>query len=144
MAINLKEGGDDSAEMSDINVTPFIDVMLVLLIIFMVAAPLATVDIKVDLPASTATPQPKPDHPVILSLKEGNELYLGNDPVTSPEQLSELLNSETKGNKDTTIFFQADKKANYENIIQVMNDLRKAGYLKIGLVGLEAVGNNAQ
>lgn len=140
MAINLKEGSDDNAEMSDINVTPFIDVMLVLLIIFMVAAPLATVDIKVDLPASTATPQPKPDQPVILSLKEGNELYLGNEAIANPEQLAEYLNKQTKGNKETTIFFQADKKANYENIIKVMNDLRKAGYLKIGLVGLEAVG----
>ncbi|WP_196358025.1 biopolymer transporter ExbD, partial [Pseudomonas syringae group genomosp. 3] len=60
MGLHLNEGGDDLAENHEINVTPFIDVMLVLLIIFMVAAPLATVDIKVDLPASTATPQPRP------------------------------------------------------------------------------------
>lgn len=144
MAINLKEGSDDSTVMSEINVTPFIDVMLVLLIIFMVAAPLATVDIKVDLPTSTATPQPKPDNPVILTLKEDYELYLGNDLVNNKEQLAQALEKETHGNKETTIFFQADKTVNYEDLITVMNDLRSTGYLKIGLVGLEAVQNNAK
>lgn len=144
MAINLKEGSDESSVMSEINVTPFIDVMLVLLIIFMVAAPLATVDIKVDLPSSTATPQPKPDQPVILTLKEGHELYLGNDLVSNPQQLSDALDKQTHGNKETTIFFQADKSVNYESLITVMNDLRSTGYLKIGLVGLEATQNNAK
>ncbi len=144
MAINLKEGSDDSAVMSEINVTPFIDVMLVLLIIFMVAAPLATVDIKVDLPTSTAKPQPKPEKPVILTLKEGHELYLGNDLVNNNDQLAEQLDKQTNGNKETTIFFQADKTVNYEDLITVMNDLRSAGYLKIGLVGLEATQNDAK
>jgi biopolymer transport protein ExbD len=69
MGLHLNEGGDDLAENHEINVTPFIDVMLVLLIIFMVAAPLATVDIKVDLPASTAKPAPRPEKPVFLSVK---------------------------------------------------------------------------
>ena len=69
MGLHLNEGGDDLAENHEINVTPFIDVMLVLLIIFMVAAPLATVDIKVDLPASTAKPAPRPEKPVFVSVK---------------------------------------------------------------------------
>lgn len=142
MAINLKEGSDENTEMSEINVTPFIDVMLVLLIIFMVAAPLATVDIKVDLPASTATPQPRPEQPIVLTLKADQQLYLGNELITNPDQLSIELEKQTKGNKETTIFFQADKTVNYEDLINVMNDLRKTGYLKIGLVGLEAMGNN--
>lgn len=144
MAINLKEGSDDGSVMSEINVTPFIDVMLVLLIIFMVAAPLATVDIKVDLPASTAEPQPKSDKPVILTLKAGHELYLGNDLVNNSNQLAELLDKQTHANKETTIFFQADKTVNYEDLISVMNDLRSAGYLKIGLVGLEATHSDAK
>lgn len=139
--MHLKEGSDTSKELSDINVTPFIDVMLVLLIIFMVAAPLATVDIKVDLPASTATPQPRPEQPIVLTLKANHQLYLGNELVGNDEQLANELIKQTKGNKETTIFFQADKSVNYEDLINVMNDLRKTGYLKIGLVGLEALGN---
>lgn len=142
MAINLKEGSDKNTEMSEINVTPFIDVMLVLLIIFMVAAPLATVDIKVDLPASTATPQPRPEQPIVLTLKADKQLYLGNDLIANPDQLAIELQKQTNGNKETTIFFQADKTVNYEDLINVMNELRKTGYLKIGLVGLEAMENN--
>ena len=69
MAMHFNENLDDNGEMHDINVTPFIDVMLVLLIIFMVAAPLATVDVKVNLPASSSQPQPRPEKPIYLSVK---------------------------------------------------------------------------
>ena len=79
MAMHLNENLDDNGEMHDINVTPFIDVMLVLLIIFMVAAPLATVDVKVNLPASTSTPQPRPEKPVYLSVKADNSMFIGNE-----------------------------------------------------------------
>jgi len=140
MGLHLNDGGDDLQEAHEINVTPFIDVMLVLLIIFMVAAPLATVDIKVDLPASSAEPQPRPEKPVFLSVKADQSLFLGNQPV-SREQLGTALDAQTKSNKDTTIFFQADKGVDYADLMDVMNALRGAGYLKIGLVGLEAVGN---
>lgn len=137
--MHLKEGDDDLAENHEINVTPFIDVMLVLLIIFMVAAPLATVDIKVDLPASTAKPQPRPEKPIFLSVKADQSVYLGDDKVTR-EQLGQILDAKTQGKRDTTIFFQADKGVDYGDLMEVMNALRGAGYLKVGLVGLETVG----
>ena len=105
MAMHLNENLDDNGEMHDINVTPFIDVMLVLLIIFMVAAPLATVDVKVNLPASTSTPQPRPEKPVYLSVKADNSMFIGNDPVTD-ETMITALNALTEGKKDTTIFFR--------------------------------------
>ena len=136
MGLHLKEGDDDLAENHEINVTPFIDVMLVLLIIFMVAAPLATVDIKVDLPASSAKPAPRPEKPVFLSVKADQRLCLGEEPVTV-EALGPTLDARTHNNKDTTIFFQADKGVDYGDLMSVMDALRAAGYLKVGLVGLE-------
>ncbi|MDD2047116.1 TonB system transport protein ExbD [Pseudomonas putida] len=136
MGLHLNEGGDDLAENHEINVTPFIDVMLVLLIIFMVAAPLATVDIKVDLPASTAKPAPRPEKPVFLSVKADQNVYVGEEKVER-DQLGAVLDAKTKGDKDTTIFFQADKGVDYGDLMDVMNSLRAAGYLKVGLVGLE-------
>ncbi|AMO81032.1 TonB system transport protein ExbD [Obesumbacterium proteus] len=128
----------ESREIHDINVTPFIDVMLVLLIIFMVAAPLATVDIRVNLPASSAQPQPRPDKPVYLTIKADKQLYLG-DALTTSDQLSEQLNEQTKADKDTTIFLQADKAVDYATLMTVMDTLRTAGYLKVGLVSMESV-----
>ena len=130
--------GDELEDNHEINVTPFIDVMLVLLIIFMVAAPLATVDIHVDLPASTAQQTPRPDKPLYLTLKSDRTLNLGNDPVTR-EGLPAAIQASAQGNKDTRIFLRADKTVDYESLMVVMNLLRDAGYLKIALVGLEAV-----
>lgn len=135
--MRLGDEQDDSGEMHEINVTPFIDVMLVLLIIFMVAAPLATVDIKVDLPASTAKPQPRPEKPVFLTVKSDSQLFIGEQAV-SKDQLGITLDQATNTNKETTIFFQADKTVDYETMMDVMNALRQSGYLKIGLVGMEA------
>ncbi|HGJ5882352.1 TonB system transport protein ExbD [Arsenophonus sp. ENCA] len=136
MAIRLNDDLNDNGEMHEINVTPFIDVMLVLLIIFMVAAPLATVDIKVDLPASAAKPQPRPEKPLFLTVKANGQMYVGEQNV-SQEQLASALDLITGTNKETTIFFQADKTVDYEKIMDVMNLLRKSGYLKVGLVGME-------
>ena len=90
MAMRLNENLDDNGEMHEINVTPFIEVMLVLLIIFMVAAPLATVDVKVNLPASSSQPQPRPEKPVYLSVKADKSMFLGNDPVTDASVIPAL------------------------------------------------------
>jgi biopolymer transport protein ExbD len=136
MAIRLDHGTDELTEVHDINVTPFIDVMLVLLIIFMVAAPLATVDVPVDLPSSTAQPQQKPSKPVYLTLKADGTLALGNDPI-SRGNLGDVLATATQGNKDERIFLRGDRSVPYGDVMQVMNELRGAGYLKIALVGLE-------
>ena len=127
---------DDARPLAEMNVTPLVDVMLVLLIIFMVAAPLATVDIKVDLPASSAKPAPRPEKPVFLSVKADKRLFLGEDEVKA-ETLGAILDARTQGKKDTTIFFQADKGVDYGDLMSVMDTLRAAGYLKVGLVGLE-------
>ncbi|KNC17543.1 biopolymer transporter ExbD [Pantoea sp. RIT-PI-b] len=138
MAMRLNDDSVGDGEMHEINVTPFIDVMLVLLIIFMVAAPLATVDVRVNLPASTSAPQPRPEKPVYLSIKEDKQIYIGNDAVTK-ETLVNTLSAQTEGKKDTTIFFQADKSVDYATLMEVMDQLREAGYLKIGLMGRETV-----
>lgn len=140
MALHLSEG-DDLQENHEINVTPFIDVMLVLLIIFMVAAPLATVDVKIDLPASTAKPQPRPDKPIYLSIKDNGELFLGEDAVEQA-QLGALLDQRTEQDKEKTIFVRGDKGVDYARLMEVMDALRGAGYLKIGLVGLETAGRS--
>jgi biopolymer transport protein ExbD len=136
MSVRLDHGEDTLDEVHEINVTPFIDVMLVLLIIFMVAAPLATVDIAVNLPASTAEAQPRPDQPLYLTVKSDLTLALGDDPV-SRDGFGGTLDAAAKGDKDTRIFLRADKAVPYGEIMEVMNLLRAAGYLKVALVGLE-------
>lgn len=137
MAGGIRESqGDDLAENHEINVTPFIDVMLVLLIIFMVAAPLATVDVNVDLPVSNATPQQRPDQPVYVTVKPDKTLNIGNDDVPL-SRLGQALATVTENNKEERIFLRADKEVAYGDLMQVMNAMRDTGYLKIALVGLE-------
>jgi biopolymer transport protein ExbD len=140
MAIRLDHGADDLAEVHEINVTPFIDVMLVLLIIFMVAAPLATVDVAVDLPVSTAEPQPRPDKPLFLTIKGDHSLALGNDTIAD-DDIGPALDAASSNNKDQRVFLRADKQVDYGALMEVMNRLRGAGYLKVALVGLEAGQN---
>jgi biopolymer transport protein ExbD len=140
VAIRLDHGADDLAELHEINVTPFIDVMLVLLIIFMVAAPLATVDIAVDLPVSTAKPQPRPDKPLFLTLKEDHSLALGNDTIAE-DDLGPALDAASGNDKDQRIFLRAGKQVDYGALMELMNKLRGAGYLKVALVGLEGDEN---
>lgn len=137
MAARLDEG-TDLTENHEINVTPFIDVMLVLLIIFMVAAPLATVDVPVDLPGSTAAAAPRPDKPLFLTVREDLSISLGDDTVAR-EALGERLDAATGGNRDERIFLRADKMVAYGDLAEAMNLLREAGYLKVALVGLERV-----
>jgi biopolymer transport protein ExbD len=137
MDIQPDPGEDYLTEIHEINVTPFIDVMLVLLIIFMVVAPLATVDVPVDLPVSTAKPQSRPDKPLYLTIRADLTLLLGDESVT-PEVLELALNRATGGNKTRRVFLRADKTVEYGKLMNVMNNLRAAGYLKVALVGLES------
>ena len=127
---------DDLAETHEINVTPFIDVMLVLLIIFMVAAPLATVDVKVDLPASAAPPAPRPNRPLSLTVAADKTLRVG-DTVVSRDQLAAVLDASSGGDKETRLFLYADTSLAYGSLMEVMDHLRAAGYLKVALVGAE-------
>jgi biopolymer transport protein ExbD len=136
MSVRLDHGKDELSEVHEINVTPFIDVILVLLIIFMVAAPLSTVDVAVDLPASTAQPQPRPDKPLFLTLRPDLALLLGDAPV-SRDLLGVALSQATNGDKGTRIFLRADKGVSYGDVMEVMNLLRTTGFLKVALVGLE-------
>ena len=129
--------GDDLTETHEINVTPFIDVMLALLIIFMVAAPLATVDIGVELPASTATPPPRPDKPVFITVKPDLSVAVGEN-IIPRTGLSGALDAATNGKKTDPVFLRADKTVPYGELMDVMNLLRNAGYLKVALVGLDA------
>jgi biopolymer transport protein ExbD len=136
MSVRLGQSEEQLDELHEINVTPFIDVMLVLLIIFMVAAPLATVDISVDLPASTAAPQPRPDKPIYLTVKPDLALALGDTPVAR-DALARTLDEAANGDKETRIFLRVDKVVPYGDVMEVMNQLRAAGFLKVALVGLE-------
>jgi biopolymer transport protein ExbD len=136
MSVRLDHGKDELDEVHEINVTPFIDVMLVLLIIFMVAAPLATVDISVDLPSSTAAPQERPPQPIFLTVKPDLTLTLGNE-VVARDALGATLERETNGDKDARIFLRTDRLVPYGDMMEVMNLLRAAGFLKVALVGLE-------
>ena len=138
MAIHTSRESDDEAldEAHEINVTPFIDVMLVLLIIFMVAAPLATVDVPVELPASSAKPQPRDAEPLFLTVQADLSLRLGEATV-SADALTAELEKRTQGDHSQRIFLRADRSVSYGDLMEAMNLLRRAGYLKVALVGVE-------
>ena len=136
MSVRLDHGDDALTENHEINVTPFIDVILVLLIIFMIAAPLATVDISVDLPAANAERTQRPDKPVFLTLKSDLSHPLDTTGI-SRSGLSAALDQATSGDKQQRVFMRADKTVPYGELMGLMNDLRSAGYLHVALVGLE-------
>lgn len=136
MAIRIRHAAETVKEMHEINVTPFIDVMLVLLVIFMITAPLTTVNVPVDLPSSTEKPAPRPDEPVFVTIRADHTLALGEQDVTADRFLS-ALSSATKGSKEERIFLRADKAVDYGSLMGVMDKLRSAGYLKVALVNLQ-------
>jgi len=139
MAIHLSDASDDLPVAHEINVTPFIDVMLVLLIIFMVAAPLATVDVKVDLPVSNAAPAPRPEQPVMLSIRADGAMLVGERPV-SEAGLGQAIAAATANDREQRVFLRADKSITYETIMRAMSALRAAGYVHVALVGAEGPG----
>jgi len=102
----------------------------------MVAAPLATVDVAVDLPASTAVPQPRPDKPIFLTIKADHTLALG-DAAVAQGDIAGALDAASGSDKEQRVFLRADKQVEYGELMETMNLLRAAGYLKIALVGLE-------
>ena len=132
----------DFAETHEINVTPFIDVILVLLIIFMVAAPLSTVDLPIDLPSSTATAQKKPDKPTYVSIKPDLAVAIGETMVKRVD-LVRLLDAEADAGKDRFIFLRADRAVPYGELMDVLEILRAGGYSKIKLVALEGIPDAA-
>jgi biopolymer transport protein ExbD len=131
----------DFGETHEINVTPFIDVILVLLIIFMVAAPLSTVDLPIDLPSSTAMPQKKPDKPVYVSIKPDLTLAIGEKPVKRAELIS-TLEAAANANPERLVFLRADRAVAYGDLMDVLELLRRGNY-RMKLVALEGVAEAA-
>ena len=129
--------GDEIGETHEINVTPFIDVMLVLLIIFIIAAPLSTVDVAVDLPTSSAQSNPTPEKPITLTLKSDLSLLVDGQQL-SRSNLAAALDRASNGDRARRVFLRADKSVAYGEVMALMDDLRAAGYLKVGLVGIES------
>ena len=136
---DFDDDDDDFDEAHDINVTPFIDVMLVLLIIFMIAAPLSTVDLPVDLPSSTAVPQKRPDKPTYVTIKSDLGVAIGETAVKRVD-LVRWLDAMADEGKDRRIFLRADRGVPYGELMDVLERLRLGGYSKIALVALESAG----
>jgi biopolymer transport protein ExbD/biopolymer transport protein TolR len=136
-------GGKFSIEQNaEINVTPFVDVMLVLLIIFMVAAPLATVSVKVDLPPAVAVPSPNPPQPIYISIQKDGNLHVG-DFKTTLDDLPADLNKQLHGHRDEKtqrIFIRADKETIYGDFMGVVNKLQDNGFYKVALIGTDERG----
>src|SRR2546423_8789480 len=135
-SISDADGDDEFGEAHEINVTPFIDVILVLLIIFMVAAPLSTVDLPVDLPSSTATPQKKPDRPTYVTIKPDLALAIADSPVKRSD-LVRSLDAMADSGQDRFIFPRADRAVPCGAMMGVLEELRGGGDCKSKLVALE-------
>ncbi len=125
--------GRSRALMSEINVTPFVDVMLVLLIIFMVTAPLISTGVKVDIPPSVAKPLPQDDKPLAVSLKADGSVWL-QDTEVQVNTLIERMRAIADVSKETRIFVRADEKLPYGQVMQVMGMINQAGFNKVALV----------
>lgn len=128
-----RRGRRGGGAINEINMTPFIDVMLVLLIIFMVSAPLMTSGIPVDVPKGGATPLNSNAKPLVVSLKETGQIYVGDDAVND-EALLDKLGQVSKNGLEERIFIRADKKLDYGRVAQVMAKVTGGGYSKVGLV----------
>lgn len=134
MSVNLKSRINKKRQViSEINVTPFVDVMLVLLIIFMVTAPLLTAGVKVNLPESSANVLSEKTEPITISINKKGQVFLQNKKFSNEELISKLIELK-KSNKDLKIFIRGDKSLNYGKIISIMGDINKAGIKKVALI----------
>ena len=120
-------------QMSEINVTPFVDVMLVLLIVFMVTSPLLTVGIKVDLPKVKATALTDIKDPIEITVKLDGEVYIGESKV-EVENLIPRLNAITEQNTEARIYIRGDRVVAYGRIMEIMSIINSAGYIKVALI----------
>jgi TonB system transport protein ExbD (group 1) len=141
MAAKLSGSGGgryDLGQNSEINVTPFVDVMLVLLIIFMVAAPLATVSVKVDLPVAVASQSPNPPTPIYLSIQKSGKVYIGDFPTTLDE-VGDKIKEQLSGRRPDRerIFIRADNEVAYQDFMRVLTKLQDKGFYSVALVGNE-------
>ena len=128
-----RHGGASAGRMSDINVTPFVDVMLVLLIVFMVAAPLLTVGVPIDLPKTSANPLSEDREPLNVTVAADGKIYLQDTETLEAEIIPRLLAISSNG-YDQRIFLRGDKTVDYGRIMEVMTLLNTAGFTRIGLV----------
>lgn len=139
--MSARLGGDDEDDIAaEINVTPFIDVMLVLLIVFMVAAPLSTVDVPVTLPTSAAEAQPRPAEPIWLTVTAEGTWSLGNQPVDAAG-LAAALDRASDGDRTRAVMVRGDADLRYQQMVDVLDALRTAGYAKVALVAQDGGGN---
>ncbi len=127
------QGGGRRRPMSEINVTPFVDVMLVLLIIFMVTAPLLTVGVEIDLPETTANPLAGQDEPLAISINSSGEIFLQDQQVTL-EDLVPTLERVSERNYEARIFLRADTSVDYGTVMGAMARINRAGYMSIALI----------
>lgn len=127
------QGGGRRRPMSEINVTPFVDVMLVLLIIFMVTAPLLTVGVEIDLPETTANPLAGQDEPLAISINSSGEIFLQDQQVTL-EDLVPTLERVSERNYEARIFLRADTSVDYGTVMGAMARINRAGYTSIALI----------
>lgn len=130
---NRKSARRRHAPMSEINVTPFVDVMLVLLIVFMVAAPLMTVGVPVDLPKADAPAINERSEPLVISIDGQGKLYLQETAITAKD-LIPRLRAITKNKEDQRIFVRGDKKISYGRVMEVMSTIANAGFNKVALI----------
>ncbi len=132
--------GRRAAMMSEINVTPFVDVMLVLLIIFMVAAPLLTVGVPIDLPESQAKPLNSDTQPITISVREGGQVFLADNEIAIAELIPKLQAIAENGYEER-LYVRGDRATDYGTVMRIMGALNAAGYNRIGLVTLQEQTN---
>ncbi len=131
MAFNLKRS--EREPMSEINVTPFVDVMLVLLIIFMVTAPLLTVGVQVDLPETSADTLPEETEPLTLTINSKGEVFIQETKIEFNNLIKKIL-AVSNNRTDTRIYVRGDKTINYERVLEVMGILSGSGFTKVALI----------